>query len=106
MAHWRDDRGDIVLNSDVPWTIELRGGVSRLTGDLGALELAGLEAAGGVSKVDLNLPAPKRSCRIRVSGGANDLALHRPAGTGIRLRIRGGANKVTVDGQQIHGGAT
>ncbi len=26
-AHWRDDRGDIALNTSVPWTIEVRGGV-------------------------------------------------------------------------------
>ena len=102
-AHWRDDRADIALNSAVPWAIELRGGVSRLSGDLAALELASLEAAGGVSKVDLNLPSPRAVVPIRVSGGANDLALHRPAGTALRLRIRGGANKVSVDGQQVHG---
>jgi DNA-binding MarR family transcriptional regulator len=102
-AHWRDDRADIALNSHLPWVIELRGGVSRLVGDLAALELAGVEAAGGVSKVDLNLPAPWMVVPIRVSGGANDLALHRPAGTALRLRIRGGANKVSVDGQQVHG---
>ena len=102
-AHWRDDRADIALNSALPWAIELRGGVSRLTGDLGTLELTSFEAAGGISKVDLHLPAPRAIVPIRVSGGANDLALHRPAGTALRLRIRGGANKVSVDGQQIHG---
>lgn len=102
-AHWRDDRADIALNSQVPWAIELRGGVSRLTGDLARLQLSSLEAAGGVSKVDLNLPAPRAVAPIRLSGGAHDLALHRPTGTALRLRIRGGANKVTVDGEQVHG---
>lgn len=102
-AHWRDDRADITLSTDVPWAIELRGGVSRLTGDLGELKLSSLEATGGISKVDLGLPAPTAIVPIRMSGGANDLALHRPAGTGLRLRIRGGANRVTVDGQRIHG---
>ena len=67
------------------------------------LQLAGIEAAGVVSKVDLNLPSPRAVVPIRISGGANDLALHRPAGTALRLRIRGGANKVSVDGQQIRG---
>jgi DNA-binding MarR family transcriptional regulator len=102
-AHWRDDRADITLNADVPWAIELRGGVSRLTGDIADLQLASLEATGGVSKVDLSLPQPRAVVPIRIRGGANDLALHRPAGTAVRLRVRGGANKVTVDGQRIHG---
>ena len=87
----------------MPWSVELRGGVSRLRGDLAEIELSSLEATGGVSKVDLSLSRPRMIVPIRVSGGANDLALHRPAGTAIRLRIRGGANKVTVDGQKIHG---
>ena len=102
-AHWRDDRAEIALNGDLPWAIELRGGVSRLTGDLSELKLSSLEARGGISKVDLSLPPPIAIVPIQMSGGANDLALHRPAGTGIRLRIRGGANNVTVDGQRIHG---
>jgi len=102
-AHWRDDRADITLSADVPWAIELRGGVSRLTGDLRELDLSNLEATGGISKVDLSLPAPVAIVPIRLSGGANDLALHRPAGAAFRLRIRGGANKVTVDGERIQG---
>lgn len=102
-AHWRDDRADIALNGDLPWAIELRGGVSRLTGDLAELELASLEATGGISKVDLNLPSPRALVPIRIGGGANDLALHRPAGTAMRLSVRGGVNNVTVDRQRIHG---
>jgi len=102
-AHWRDDRADIALSPHVPWAIDLRGGVSRLTGDLGELKLTSVEATGGISKVDLSLPLPTAIVPIRMSGGANDLALHRPAGTDLRLRIRGGANRVTVDGQRIHG---
>lgn len=102
-AHWRDDRADIALNGHLPWAIELRGRVSRLTGDLAELELASIEATGGISKVDLNLPAPRVLVPIRIGGGTNDLALHRPAGTAIRLSIRGGVNQVTVDGRRIHG---
>jgi DNA-binding MarR family transcriptional regulator len=102
MAHWRDDRGEIVLNGSVPWTVEIRGGVSKINADLRGLELAGFDIAGGVSAVELNLPRPKSVVRIRVSGGANDVTIHRPAGVGIRLRLNGGSNKVTVDGQQLH----
>ncbi len=102
-AHWRDDQADITLSARVPWSIELRGGVSRLTGDLVELQLASLDAAGGISKVDLDLPLPRSIVPIRISGGANDVTLHRPAGAGLRLRIRGGANRVVVDGRPIRG---
>ncbi len=101
-AHWRDDRAEVILNSGVSWTLELRGGVSRLSGDLRDLGLAGLEAGGGISKVELSLPAPGGVVPIRINGGANDLVLHRPVGVAVRLRIRGGVNKVTFDGQAVH----
>jgi hypothetical protein len=39
---------------------------------------------------------------IRINGGANDVVLHRPVGVAVRLRIRGGVNKVTFDGQAVH----
>ena len=103
-AHWRDDRGDIALNTSVPWTIEVRGGVSRVTADLRDLDLAGFEVTGGVSRIDLNLPLPRASARVQVSGGANDVAIHRPTGVACRLRLQGGANKVTFDGQAIRKG--
>ncbi len=102
MAHWRDDRGDISLSGRVPWSLEIRGGVSKINADLRTIELAGFDLAGGVSSVDLNLPEPRSAVRIRIAGGANDVAIHRPAGVGIRLQVHGGANKVTFDGVQIH----
>ena len=103
-AHWRDDRGDIALNTSVPWTIEVRGGVSRISADLRGLDLAGFEVAGGVSRIDLNLPAPRALARIQIRGGANDVAVHRPADVACRLRLQGGVNKVTFDGQAVRKG--
>jgi DNA-binding MarR family transcriptional regulator len=103
-AHWRDDRGDIALNTSVPWTIEIRGGVSRVTADLRDLDLAAFEVTGGVSRIDLNLPAPRALAQIQIGGGANDVAVHRPAGVACRLHVRGGANKVTFDGQAARKG--
>ena len=61
-----------------------------------------MEVSGGISKVELNLPRPTAVVPVRLSGGANDLVLHRPAGVAVRLRIRGGVNKVTFDGQAVH----
>jgi DNA-binding MarR family transcriptional regulator len=102
-AHWRRDRGTIDLNASIPWDIELRGGASHLTGDLGGLEIRSLLIAGGVSRVDLRLPAPNAVVPIRVEGGMSELTLRRPAGTAARLRVRGGASRVSLDGQRVNG---
>jgi hypothetical protein len=52
-AHWRKDRGEIALNPAVPWSVELRGGASRLTADMRVLRLEGFEMRGGASKIDM-----------------------------------------------------
>ena len=103
-AHWRDDRGDLALNASVPWTIEIRGGVSRVTADLRDLDLAAFVVAGGVGRIDLTLPSPRAMVRVQFSGGANDVAVHRPAGVACRMRLHGGANRVTFDGQAVRKG--
>ena len=102
-AHWRRDKSTIVLNGSIPWDIELRGGASAIDGDLSAARLASLAASGGASKVSLRLPAPQGIVPIHVSGGMSDLTLVRPVGTAARLRVRGGASRITLDGQRVDG---
>jgi DNA-binding MarR family transcriptional regulator len=102
-AHRRRDRGTIDLNATIPWDLDVRGGASNVRGDLTGLDLASLVIAGGVSRVDLRLPAPRRVVPVRVGGGMSDLTLRRPAGTAARLRVRGGASQVTLDGQRVNG---
>ncbi len=102
-AHWRRDRARIVLNGAIPWDIELRGGASTLDGDLRAVRLASFLITGGASRISLRLPEPQGLVVVRVTGGMSDLALVRPAGSAARLRLRGGASRVTLDGQRVTG---
>ena len=102
-AHWRKDRGEIVLNTAVPWAIELRGGVSRLDIDARTLRLQSFELHGGASQIGLELPAPVGAVPIRVEGGMNNIVLERPAGVAMVLELRGGVNQAIVDGQAFKG---
>ena len=96
---WGRTSADITLNPAHAWAIEVQGGIAHWTGDLHAIELAGVEVRGGLSHVDLALPEPKGSVRIYVSGGASALNLRRPAGVGARLIVGGGASKLGLDDQ-------
>ena len=98
-AHWRKDRGEIALCAAVPWSIELRGGATRLTADLRALRLESFEMRGGASKVELLLPRPTGTVPIRVGGGMNQLTIKRPAGVPAGLEVRGGVSEINVDGE-------
>jgi DNA-binding MarR family transcriptional regulator len=102
-AHWRKDRGEITLNSAVPWAIELRGGVSKLIVDARALRLESFELRGGASQVSLTLPHPSGAVPIRVEGGMSNIEIERPKGVAMVLELRGGVNQAIVDGEAHKG---
>jgi hypothetical protein len=98
-AHWHKDRGDIALNPAVPWSVELRGGASKLSADLRLVRLMSFEMRGGASKIDVMLAKPSGVVPIRITGGMTRLQIQRPAGVASGLEIRGGVSEVTVDGE-------
>ncbi len=98
---WGRTSADVRLSPSASWAIEIRGGVSHWDSDLRNLELTGIEVRGGVSKVELRLPRPTGSSIIRISGGASQLTLRRPAGVPARLQIGGGASKLELDAQYL-----
>lgn len=98
---WGRTSAEITLNRSYRWVVEVHGGVAHWTGDLRPIELAGVEVRGGLSHVDLTLPEPKGTVRFYVSGGASALSLRRPAGSGARLSIGGGASKLGLDDQSF-----
>jgi DNA-binding MarR family transcriptional regulator len=102
-AHWRKDAGEIVLNSAIPWAIELRGGVSQWTADMRSLRLESFELRGGASKIELVLPAPSGVVPIRISGGMSRVSIRRPTGVAAGLEVRGGVSEVDVDGEAYKG---
>src|SRR2546425_4586286 len=82
---WGRTAADITVNPSVAWFVEIRDGVSRWDADLRHLDLAGIDVRGGVSRVDLQLPRPAGTVRIRVSGGASQVRLRRPTGVPARI---------------------
>jgi hypothetical protein len=96
---WGRTSADISLSPSVAWMFEIRGGVSHWNAELRAIELGGIDVRGGLSHVDLRLPPARGGVRIHVRGGASDLTLRRPGGSGARVEIGGGASKLAVDDQ-------
>ena len=99
---------ELVLHPAVDWTLLIRGGLSNFEADFAAGQLARLEISGGVSDVRLDLPTPSAGVPVRVSGGASQLSLRRPADAGVSLAVRGGIAQLRLDEQRfdaIGGGA-
>jgi hypothetical protein len=97
----RHGPAELELNPRVPWTISLRGGAARLRFDLTGLMVRQIEIVGGVSNAELTLPTPTGTIAIHVTGGAHNLTMHRPAGTPLAVRLRGGISNLRLDEQRF-----
>ena len=102
-VHWRDDRGELVLNGSMPWAIELRAGGSRIHADLRQVDLRSFDLTGGASRVELQLAGAEGVVPVRLTGSLNEMTVGRPVGVPVRLRISGATSRVEVDGQVIAG---
>jgi DNA-binding MarR family transcriptional regulator len=90
---------EVTLNVAIPWQIAIQGGASDVTAELGDLDLAGLEVKGGVSSIRLVLPVPSGVVPIRISGGASEIIVRRPAGVAARAHLKGWVSTFIFDHQ-------
>jgi hypothetical protein len=90
------DSVDILLNRAVRWDIRLPAGAGEQHLDLAAGRLRRLELGAGTGLVSMRLPRPRGTIPILLAGGIGEVAVAAPAGTPLRLRLRGGADLVAV----------
>jgi DNA-binding MarR family transcriptional regulator len=103
---WRERSTQLALTREVPWTIEVSGGLSRLAADLSGLRVHAMEIRGGVDTADFVLPRPDGTSRIDLSGGANSLSIRHAPDAAIVLTLHGGVHKVRFGSdrlRQVHG---
>jgi class 3 adenylate cyclase len=97
----RAEASTVTLNGSLPWRIEARGGLAHVTASLDTVQLLGLEVNGGARAVVLSLPRPWGTVPVRLSSGASDVTVHRPAGVGARVQVDGGSKTLTLDDQRF-----
>jgi hypothetical protein len=92
---------EVTLGAGVRWQIVFRGPASHVAADLRGLALPRLDLDGGAARVTVALPTPQGTVPVRILGGASHVAIHRPPGIPVRLRVDGGATGVTLDDQCV-----
>ncbi len=101
LFEWRRQSGEVILNSGVPWEVEMRGGASGVEADLTGSKISSFVLKGGISDFSLVLPEPSGIVPIRLSGGASKVGIRRPAGVEARVSVKGGAAKLAFDEQSF-----
>src|SRR5215208_8105087 len=104
-CHWTgyrpEHQAEVALNAGIPWDVEVRGGASRLLANLSGLRLGSLKVDGGASGLEVVLPARSGIVTVVILGGASNVAIRRPQGVVVRLRVHGGATNLTFDDRHI-----
>ncbi len=98
---WRKRVATIGVNTTIPWSIEVVGGVNRIEADLRDVDVRGFELTGGTERIQLEFGRPVGEVPLRIVGGARTIRIERPAGVPIRIGIQGGSSSVGLDGQVL-----
>ena len=75
-------------NSDLPMSLDIDAGASRLNLDLQDLQVKYLSFDGGASRITLTLPAHVENMVADLEAGAASIELNVPQGVGLRLRLK------------------
>jgi hypothetical protein len=92
---------NVTLNIEIPWQIDMRGGMAHSRLDLHSVKLRGFTLHSGGSDIELTLGEPNGVVKIDCHGGVNNLSILRPAAVAVRLTIHGGAANLALDNQRF-----
>lgn len=88
------------LAPDVPTSLKVEAGASRLELDLTDLRVTYFRFDGGASNLNLTLPARVENVLATIDAGAASINVHVPQGVALRLH-RKGVGTVNVDAQRF-----
>ena len=95
------DSGSVTLNGSIPWSIEVRTGVSASKLDLREVPLREVHLKGGSSRLDLWLGPPAGVVPIRLAQGVGKATIHLAPGAPARLQFKAGGNNLKFDGRRV-----
>ncbi len=88
------------MTQDVPLTIKIEAGASRLELDLSELRVTRFSFDGGASSLNLTLPAHVENSLVDIEAGAATITVTVPNGVGLRFRTKS-VGSVNIDKQRF-----
>ncbi|MBU8855828.1 MULTISPECIES: hypothetical protein [unclassified Micromonospora] len=94
---------EVALHDDVRWRVRLGGGAQEEVLDLRGGRIEEVELTAGTSRAEVTLPPAERTVRLAMTGGASRLLVHLAGDAPVRVRVAGGAGRMSVDGAERTG---
>jgi hypothetical protein len=94
-------RAEYILNSAVPWQLELRSHMTHLEANLQGLRLAGLDGDGNMNHIVLTLDRPTSQVPLHYNGNASSFEIRCPAQCPLRVEVHGNTNAADIAGRKF-----
>jgi hypothetical protein len=98
---FKSPRSDVALNADIPWQVDIHGGIAQSHLDLHLVKLRKATIHSGVSNVELRLGESSGVVHLDCHGGVHNFSILRPAAVAVRLTVHGGAANLALDHQKF-----
>jgi len=88
---------DLMLNTDVPLTLDLQEGAADSKIDLSQLHVSNLQLQTGASTTNLTLPQAAGATTATIRGGASTINVQVPDGVAAQIHYEGGLSTLNID---------
>lgn len=88
---------DLALTRDIPLSLHVNSGASRMEFDLTELQVTFLDLDTGASSTRLLLPSQAGATLVEIEAGAASVEIQVPQGVAARIRIKDGISAVDID---------
>jgi DNA-binding MarR family transcriptional regulator len=95
------DSGSVALNASIPWSVEVRSGLSGSKLDLRDVALQELRVKSGTSGLEMWLGRPEGVVPVRLMQGSDKVKIHLVAGAAGRINLKQGGSNLNLDGRRI-----
>ncbi len=101
-TNWSWDAGrelysTIGLNTNIPMTLDINGGVGQSNIDLSHMQVNHLDVSGGVGEIRLTLPSKSDSLDVRAEVGVGRMEMTVPANISVNARLKGGIGETVIN---------
>lgn len=92
-----DNRLDLGLNREIPWTIDMKGGAIDADLDLSSIPLKSMELSVGAGDLSLRLGALLDKTTLNLKSGVSQVDLYVPQDAALIIHMTGALNDTNID---------
>jgi hypothetical protein len=87
---------EVILSTRVTWALRFTGGADEQVVDFARGKVSAVDFVGGARRIEVNLPDPKGTVAVRLSGATDEFVIKAPKTSPVRVHVDSGAKTVAA----------